>query len=183
MRSVGPFSNRAYVDMHELAPGIVADPAGVERQGYVAHHWGWDAVDAEVNSLGNDVLGVFGGVRGSAGAEFVVGFLGAVAGEHVNHSVGFAELGEHGVQQVKGARIVLIHLFVVRVAEEIIQLVERFRNVGIAHTVDDVEHISGVAVRQFNLIFFALFRQRVIVVGKKSDAGQSHVYEGVREGV
>ena len=183
VRGVGPGPDRAYVYMHELALGIVANPAGVEGQGCVAYDRGWDAVDAEVNGLGDDVLGVLGGVCCSAGAEFVVGLLGAVAGEHVDRSVGFTELGEHGVQQVEGAWIVLIHLFVVRVAEEIIQLVERFRNVRVADTVDNVEHIAGVAVRQFDLIFFAVFRQRVFVLGENSDFGQGHVHEGMGEGV
>ena len=50
MRRVGPFPDWAYVDMHELAAGIVANPAGLERQGNVAHHRGRDAIDAEVKA-------------------------------------------------------------------------------------------------------------------------------------
>ena len=169
--------------MDELASGIIADSSGIEREGCVAHQRGWDAIDPEVNGLGYYVLRVLGRIGGSAGAKFVIGFLGAVTGEHVDDGAGFAELGEHGVQHVEGAWIVLVHLFVVRVAEESIQLVERFRNVRVADTVDNVEHISGVAVRQFDLIFFAFFGQRVFVVGEKSDLGQGHVHEGMGEGV
>ena len=80
VRGVGPGSDRAHIYMNELASGIVADSSGIEREGRVAHQRGWDAIDSEVYGLGDYVLRVLGRIGGSAGAKFVIGFLGAVTG-------------------------------------------------------------------------------------------------------
>jgi hypothetical protein len=68
VRCVGPLSYRAYVDMDELAGGVVADASGFEGFGGITQDRGWDALDAKIDGFGLDVLGVFGGVSGSAGA-------------------------------------------------------------------------------------------------------------------
>ena len=183
VRGVGPSPDWAHIYMNELASGIIADSSGIERQGRVAHQRGWDAIDSEVYGLGDNVLRVLGCVRRSAGAKFVIGFLGAVTRQHVDDGTRFAEPGEHGVQHVEGAWIVLVYFFVVRVPEEIIQLIERLGNVGITDAVNDVDHVSCMAVRQLDLVFFAVFRENVRIIRKKSGTGQSHVHKGTRKGV
>jgi len=87
VRGVGPLSDWAYVDVDELSGWVVADAACVEGLGCVAEDGGGDAVYAEINGFGDDVLRVFGGVGLAAFAELVVGFLGAVAGEDVDDAV------------------------------------------------------------------------------------------------
>jgi hypothetical protein len=87
------------------------------------------------------------------------------------------------MQDIEGAGVKLIDLFVVRVAQELIQLVERFWNVGIADAVDDIHHIAGMAVHELDLVFFAIVRQRVDFRGEESDCGQGYIQEGVRQDV
>jgi hypothetical protein len=183
VRGVGPLPDWAYIYMDKLASGIIANSSGIERQGRVAHERGRDAVDSEVNGLGDNVLRVLSRIGRSAGAKFVIGFLGAVARQHVDDGIGFAQLGEHGVQYVEGAWIVLVHFFVVRVPEESIQLVERLGNVGITDAVDDVDHLSCMAVRQLDLVFFTACGENVRIICKKSGTGQSCVHKDVGKSV
>jgi len=97
MRRVGPRPYRSRINVHELALGVIANSTSVERERRVAQQRSWDAVDAKVNRLGYDVLRVLSGVRRSAGTQFIVRLLGAIAGEHVDDAIRLAEFREHGV--------------------------------------------------------------------------------------
>lgn len=177
--AVGPLSNGAYVNVDELALGVVADATGVEGFSCVAEQWCGDALDAEIDGFGDDVLGVFGGVGGAAGAECVVSFLRAIAGEDVDRAIGLADFGEHGVEDVEGARVELAYFFIVAVAQELVELVECLGNVGIADAVDDVDHFAGMGVGELELVDLAVFREFGLVLRQQADAGQGGGDEGV----
>ena len=80
VRGVGPGPDRAYIHMNKLASGIIANSSGIERQGRIAHQRCGNAIDPEVNGLGDNVLGVLGRICRSASAKFIIGLLGAVTG-------------------------------------------------------------------------------------------------------
>ena len=79
MRRIRPLPHRPSVYVHELTPGIVANPTGVERERRIAQQRGRDTVDAEVNRLCDNVLRVLRGIGRPAGAQFIIGLLGPVA--------------------------------------------------------------------------------------------------------
>lgn len=87
------------------------------------------------------------------------------------------------MQNVKGVGIELVDALVVSVAEEVVELVKRLGNVGVADSVDDIDHLSGVAMRHLDLVLFSVFGKRVAIIRQKSDAWQGHVHEGVGESV
>ena len=183
VRRVCPLSHRAYVDVDKLASWIVSDAAGFEGLGCVAEQRGGDAGNAQIDGLGDDVLGVFCGVRLPTLAQFVVRFLRAVAGEDIDDAVGFAELGEHGVQDVEGAGIVFAYFFVMTVAQKAVELGEGLGDVGVANAVDDIDHLAGMAVGELQLIFLAIGGQVFFVFREQAYAGQGNAGEGVRDGV
>ena len=88
---------RAYVNVDELACGVVANTASFQRHGRVAQQRRWNSGDAEVYGFGDDVLGVFGCIGRPSFAQHVIGFLGAITGEDVDYSIGLSQLGEHGM--------------------------------------------------------------------------------------
>lgn len=88
VRSIGPLPHWASIDVDELALGIVAHAAGVERERGIAQQRCRNAVYAEVDGLGDNVLRVLGGVSSAAGAELVVGLLRPIAGENADDTVG-----------------------------------------------------------------------------------------------
>ena len=61
------------------------------------------------------------------------------------------------------------------VAEEVVQLRHRRRDVGIADTVDHVERLTGMQVVQLQLIPLAVFGQQQIV-NRKRPRHQQHAW-------
>jgi len=69
------------------------------------------------------------------------------------------------------------------IAQELVELVERLGNIGIAHPVDNVDHFPGLAVRHLDLVLFPIFGERIAIIRQKSNAGQRYIQESVSEGV
>src|SRR6185437_13475325 len=80
MRGVGPSADGAYVNVHEMRGGVVADAALVQRKGSVAKARGCRARNADVYGVAEDVLRVLGDTL-AGGAEDVVGLLSAIAAD------------------------------------------------------------------------------------------------------
>ena len=157
----GPLADGADVYVDELADGIVADAAVVEAESYVAELAGGDAGDADVDGLGLHVLRVFSYAghrrrgRSAAGAQEVVRPGSAVAANYVDDAAVLAEFGHERVQEVELFGIVVALVVGAMVAEEVIELVHRGGNVGVADAVDDVEAFAGVEVVELELILLA----------------------------
>ena len=153
MAAEGPFADRADVDVDELADGVVAYAAGLQAEGDVAELAGGDAGDAYVDGLGQRVLRVLrdAGV-GAAGAEVFVALRSAVAADDVDDGVGPAEAGEQVVEQVEFAGVVLALVVGAVVAEEVVELVHRGGQVGVADAVHDVEAFAGVQVVELEVV-------------------------------
>ena len=152
----GPFADRAYVDVDELADGVVAYAAGLQAEGDVPELAGGDAGDADVDGLGQGVLRVLGDAGvGAAGAEVFIAFRRAVAADDVDHSVGATETGEQVVEQVELAGVVVALVVGAVVAEEVVELVHRGGQVGVADAVDDVEAFAGVQVVELEAVLLA----------------------------
>jgi len=152
----GPLADWAYVYVDELAYGVVAYAASLEAEGGVAELAGGDAGDADVDGFGQGVLGVFGytGV-GGAGAEEVVAPGGTVAADDVDDGVRPTELAEQVVQEVELPGIVVAGVFGAVVAEEVVELREGGRDVGVSYAVDDIDVFAGVQVVELEVILGA----------------------------
>ena len=183
MGGVGPLPDGADVDMDESTFRVIAYAASRERHRSITQRRGRDTGHAKVERLGLDVLRMQGCVGGSALAQHVVSLLGAIGGEDVNRAVGLAQLREHRVKHVEGARIIVAYLFVMAVAEKIVQLVKRIRDVGVADAVDDAERFAGVGTDELQLILLAVDRKLFFIVRKQTDAGKGDIYESAREGM
>src|SRR5262249_18720449 len=142
-----------------------------------------DTGHAKVESLGLNVLRMEGRVGGPTLAQHVVGLLGAIGGENVDRAVGLTQLREHGVKHVEGAGIVVAYLFVMAVAEKVVQLVKRVRDVGVADAVDDVQYFAGVSTDELQFILLAVDRKLLFIVWQQTDSGKGDVHESTREGV
>src|SRR5579859_7744316 len=153
-----PGADRADIDVHELRDRVEADSAGVQRESGVAQRNGADAGDADVDGLGQHVLAVLGDAGvGAAGAQEVVAPWRAVAADNVDYAVGAAEPSHDGVEDVELFGIVTADVVGAVVAQEVVQLVERFGDIGVADAVDDVDVFSGVEMVHAQMIFL---RQR-----------------------
>ena len=87
------------------------------------------------------------------------------------------------MEEVEGARIVGADLLVMAVAQEKIELIERFRDVGVPDAVDDVDHLTGLRMGELEFVLEACERQVVVLVGKESGGGESCIDEAMSEGV
>src|SRR5208282_293684 len=115
---------------------------------------GGNSRQANINRFGLHVQAVasHAGVR-AAGAEEFVAPGRAVSADHVDLSRGIMERSGEVVEQIKKARIEMVHVSGSMIAEKVVEFVERLRYVGIAAAVNDVELLPGVRVIEAQAVF------------------------------
>src|ERR1700751_5673876 len=92
-RGVCPGADGAYVDMHEVRGGVVADAALVERERGVADARRSGTGDANVDGVAEDVLRVLGDTL-AGGPEDGIGLLRAVAAHYLDGGAWAAEAAQ-----------------------------------------------------------------------------------------
>ena len=133
--------------MDKLRYGIEPDSACMQGKRCISQRDRADTRNADVNRLGEHVLAVFGYTRFRAsGAEEVVAPRRAVAADDVDHAVRPAERGHQRMEHVEFLRIVAADVLGAVIAQEVVQLIQRARKVGVADAVYDVDIFTRVQV-------------------------------------
>ena len=92
------------------------------------------------------------GVWAARAQEFVApGRTGAT--NHIDFTTGIAERRRQVVEQVEEARIEMAHISGTVVAQIMVELVQRFGDVLITATIDDIQPLAGVSVIEVQPVF------------------------------
>ena len=82
----------------------------------------------------------------AAGAQELIAPGRAISTDHVDLAAGVVQVNGEIGEQIEETRIEVMDVSGAVVAEKVIELVQGFREVGVAALVDDVEMLTGVSV-------------------------------------
>jgi acyl transferase domain-containing protein len=146
-RATSPLPHRPDIHMNEGMAAIVTYASTMQFQGCVAQLFGAYAWHAYINGHGFHVQAMFGHAMGAT-AQHCVGGRCSIPADNVDLSIRTAQGRGELVQQVKHSRIVVSNGAIARVTQEVVELVDRLRNIGIATAIDHINMFVSVSVIQ-----------------------------------
>lgn len=124
--------------MYEVRLLIVANSAAMESKCSVANFGRRNARNADVNGLGFHMLAMQRHAV-SMFSEVVIAPRSAIAADNVDRAVWMAEAGHQIVQQIELFHIVIFDIPGAVIAQEMIELRHRIRQVAIANAVHNID--------------------------------------------
>ena len=152
-----PLPNAADVQMDEVRVRIVAHTAASQSESSLAQFERVDAGHPQVNSFRLNVKAVPCNSRGMS-SERLVSRRGAVAADDVDLAAWTADRRGEIREDIVQAWINMTNIAGPMIAQEKIELAERFRNVCVAPAVNDVNPLSGVGVVKQKEMIVAIMR-------------------------
>jgi hypothetical protein len=142
-----PLADTPNVDMHEVGAAIVAHSAAMQAQGCVTQLRRRNPRQANVDRLGLHMQAVLchAGVRAARAQEFVAPGS-TVAANYIDFTTGITERRGQVVEKVEEVRIEMTHISRTVIAQKMVELVQRFGDVLITTTIDDVQPLARVRV-------------------------------------
>src|SRR6516164_10680521 len=126
----------------------------MQSQGGVPHHGRRNAWNANVDGFGQQVQTVasYAGM-GASGTQNFVAPKRAITTDYVDFASGIVQRRNQVVQQVEQARIKVTNISCAMVAKIVVKCCQRFRHVGRAAPVNDVEPLVGVSMEKAKPVF------------------------------
>jgi hypothetical protein len=149
-----PAANATHIHMHEIGTAIVTNAPTAQAQSSISHGRGRNPGKANVDGFRLHVKAVRSHARMHAPAaqKFVTPWR-AVSTDHVDLAAGIVEGRSQVVEQVEQVGIETAYLSGTMVAEITVEFVQRFWQIGIAASVNDVEPLPGMCVIKTQPVF------------------------------
>ena len=149
-----PVAHTSDVDMHEVGAAIIPHSSAMQAQGCVAQLGRRNSRQANVYRFGLHMQAVLrhAGVRAARAQEFVAPGR-TVAANYIDFATGIAERRGQVVEKVEEMRIEMMHITGTVIAQKMVELVERFGNVLITATIDNIQPLTGMSVIEAEPVF------------------------------
>ncbi len=153
---ISPLPHRPHIHMHKLVHRIVPNPTGMQAQRGISQSRRSHAGNANIDRLGQHVLAVLShAARSPSLPQKRIAPRRPVPTDNIDHPVRPPKLRHQRMQYVELLRIVATHVLSPMVAQKMVQLVERRRDIRIPHPIDHIDALAGMQMVQPQMVLLA----------------------------